>query len=306
MSDFIVRHPIFSLDREISIESGVGVTHGFLEELVANYSPLVGRERSFLQHNTVRNDLKSLVERDSYKIVYAKDGCLPGLFADLESVYMPECALTALDYFKTNDPYSYNHFLSVFALSTLLAKDLMPDYREILSLAATGPTHDIGKLCVPLEILNKRAPLTKGEKDMLDNHTFAGYVLMSCYTGEVNSLSACVARDHHERNNGKGRPRGIELRNQMTEIIAVCDVFDALISPRPYRPSSFDNRTALEEIVDLGNKNEFGWDVIKALVSYNRSDKPHYEQVVISPERRGVAPAGNSHGIIAEEAVPQG
>jgi len=301
MSEFVVRHPIFSLDREILLDSGIKVTKPFLEELVGSYSSRVGSDISFVNHGTIKSDLKRLVDRESYKIIYAKEGCLSALFEDFESVRLPECVLFALDYFKEHDAYSYNHFLSVFALSTLLARDLIPDYREILSLAATGPTHDIGKLCVPIEILNKRDPLTKAEKDVLDNHTFAGYVLMSCFTGELDGLSARVARDHHERNNGFGRPRGIELQDPFTEIIAVCDVFDALISPRPYRPSSFDNRTALEEIVDLGFKNEFGWDTIKTLVSYNRADKPHFEQVVISPEKRGVAPEGNSHGIIAED-----
>jgi len=82
---------------------------------------------------------------------------------------------------------------------------------------------------------------------------------------------------------------------------AVSDVYDALISLRPYRPVSYDNRTALEEITGMAERNEIGWDVVKALIAHNRKDKPHYSEVAISTEKRGTPPGGNVYGVTAEQ-----
>ena len=87
----------------------------------------------------------------------------------------------------------------------------------------------------------------------------------------------------------------------MVEIIAVCDIYDALLSPRPYRPTSYDNRTALEEITEMAQRGKLSLDVVKILVSHNRKDKTHFREFRLSTEKRGTAPAENLYGIIVEK-----
>ena len=108
-------------------------------------------------------------------------------------------------------------------------------------------------------------------------------------------------RDHHEKKDGSGYPRGIPLEDLMVEIVAVSDIYDALVSSRPYRPISYDNRTALEEITGMAGRNEISWEVVRALVAHNRKAKPHSSECSISTEKRGTPPPGNVYGIIAEE-----
>jgi HD-GYP domain-containing protein (c-di-GMP phosphodiesterase class II) len=189
----------------------------------------------------------------------------------------------------------------VFALSTILAKDFFPDPEDRMSLVQTSPTHDIGKICVPLEILKKSDPLSRAELSILEHHAAAGYVLLSYYYRDTRNLTVKVARDHHERIDNSGYPRGISLSDKMIEIIAVCDVYDALISSRPYRVISYDNRTALEEITTMAEKGKFSWDVVKALVAHNRKSKPHLSETTVSLEKRGTPPPDNLYGVIKEE-----
>ncbi|HUL31280.1 MAG TPA: HD domain-containing phosphohydrolase, partial [Thermodesulfobacteriota bacterium] len=204
------------------------------------------------------------------------------------------------------DFYTYAHVLMVFALSTILARDLLPDDQECIRLSSTGPTHDTGKVCVPLHILKKKTPLTKTERNFLEHHTAAGYVLLSYYYKDIQHLACHVALDHHERGDRSGYPRGISLTDPMVEIIAACDVYDALIMPRPYRSGVYDNRTALEEITEMARQNKVGWNVVKALVAHNRKSNPHYREITISAERRGTSPPNNVYGMIAEETDPKG
>jgi HD-GYP domain-containing protein (c-di-GMP phosphodiesterase class II) len=79
--------------------------------------------------------------------------------------------------------------------------------------------HDIGKVCVPLEILKKESPLTRDERKNVEHHTIAGYILLSYYSQNVNNIAARVARDHHERRNGSGYPRGINLNDRMQDTV---------------------------------------------------------------------------------------
>ena len=87
----------------------------------------------------------------------------------------------------------------------------------------------------------------------------------------------------------------------MIEIIVVCDVYDALISNRPYRKTSYDNRSALEVISRMVEKGTLNLDIVKSLVSHNREDKPHYTKTMLSTEKRGTEPEGNLYGITVDD-----
>jgi HD-GYP domain-containing protein (c-di-GMP phosphodiesterase class II) len=209
-------------------------------------------------------------------------------------------ALDSLDYFWRDDFYTYQHILVVYALASLLSRQLVSGNQEV-EVAAAGPTHDIGKICVPLEILRKETPLSTEERKHLQHHAAAGFVLLEFYQGGKGSFDSRVARDHHERRDGSGYPRGIQIRDPLVDVITVCDVYDALISPRPYRLNSFDNRTALEELTDMAEKRKIGSDALKALIANNRRDKPSYKDVKISRERRGTPPERNFYGKTSDE-----
>ena len=86
----------------------------------------------------------------------------------------------------------------------------------------------------------------------------------------------------------------------MVEIVAICDVDDALISHRPYRPTSYDNRSALEEITRMAEKGQFKMELVQALISYNRKGHPHYATLAVSQKKRGLTPADNLYGVISE------
>lgn len=179
----------------------------------------------------------------------------------------------------------------------------MPNHRTRIHLSATGPTHDIGKICVPLPILKKTMPLTKTERGFIEHHTAAGYVLLGYYYKDVQHLACKAALDHHERRDGSGYPRGMLLWDPMVEIVAVGDIYDALIRPRPYRSGSYDNRTTLEEITEMAERGKIGWDTLKVLVAHNRRSRPHYSEITISAEKRGTPPSYNVYGVIAEEEI---
>ncbi len=298
MSEWTLGYPVYSLDRQLLLPAGTTLTEEKLHALIS--SGRVGDQQKipFLQFGTVREDILHFVGQPPGNTIFSNENDLAEVMELMEQVQFARPILDSVGYFKKNDPYTYRHILMVFAFSTLLSKDLVPNYRARIREAATGPLHDFGKVCVPIEILRKTTPLTRDERKNLEHHTMAGYILLCYYSQEIGNLAARVARNHHEKRNGTGYPRGIHLNDRMVEIVAVCDIDDALPSRRPYRPVSFDNRSALEEITIMAEKNEVSWDVVQALVAHNRKGKPHFTECSVSLDKRGVAPPDNLYGIL--------
>jgi HD-GYP domain-containing protein (c-di-GMP phosphodiesterase class II) len=305
MPGLTLQHPIRTLDDQLLFPSGTLLTEETLNAVVDSHREDSYQTYPLLLYSSVREDCLNFLSKPPYTAIFQDKKQIHDLLNLIETVRFPIPILQSLDYFKQHDLYTYTHVLMVFALSTLLAKDLIPDYQDCIRLSATGPTHDFGKICVPLHILKKTKPLTKMERGFLEHHAAAGYVLLSYYHKNIKSLACEVALDHHERRDGSGYPRGIPLKDPLVEIIAVSDIYDALIMPRPYRSGAYDNRTALEEITEMAKQNKVGWDVVKALIAHHRKSNPPYKEMTISAEKRGTPPSYNVYGIIAEETDPK-
>ncbi len=301
MPGLILQFSVRTLDRQLLFPQKTLLTKETMNALIYSHGTQSYQRSPLLLYGSVKQDCLDFFSAPPFVTIFSDPKEINDFLKLLETVQLPVPILQSLDYFKEHDFYTYAHVLMVFALSALLAKDLLPDFQERIRLSVTGPTHDAGKVCVPLHILKKTTPLTKTERGFLEHHAAAGYVLLGYYFKDIQPLACRVALDHHERRDRSGYPRGIFLEDPMVEIIAACDVYDALIMPRPYRSGAYENRTALEEITEMAKQNKIGWDVVKGLIARNRQSNPHYGEVTISAERRGRPPSQNVYGMIAEE-----
>jgi HD-GYP domain-containing protein (c-di-GMP phosphodiesterase class II) len=294
MPNIITEYPVKTLDGIELLPEGTELTEEVLEELAKSNASASYDSMPFMDYGRIRQDLFIFINYPPYHIFFSDLDQYQDILKVMESVILPLPVLESMEYFKQNDFQTYRHSLMVFLISILLANNLLPEYKELFSNVIISSTHDIGKICVPLEILK-----TIEEHKQLKHHTVAGYALLIYFLKDHRSFIAKLARDHHERTDGSGYPRGIELTNKMIEIVAVADVYDALLMPRSYRPISYDNRTALEVITKMAECGAIGWDVLKALIAQNRIKKPNYHNIAIPEEKRGKAPTGNIYGKIA-------
>ena len=106
-----------------------------------------------MDYGRVRQDLLIFINYPPYQIIFSDLEQNQDILNILDSVRLPLPVLESLDYFKQKDFQTYRHSLMVFIISVLLAKSLLPDYKELFSSTIIGASHDIGKTCVPLEIL---------------------------------------------------------------------------------------------------------------------------------------------------------
>lgn len=137
---------------------------------------------------------------------------------------------------KHADKYVYTHSVNVALLCGLVGKWLNYGEEAQKELKLAGLLHDIGKMKIDMEILNKPGKLTDKEFEMIKNHPLYGYDMIKGSRDISLNIKTGVLM-HHERADGSGYPYGLQDDNisDYAKIIAVCDVYDAMISDRPYK-----------------------------------------------------------------------
>ncbi len=145
-------------------------------------------------------------------------------------------ALISLARLKTADDYTFMHSVAVCALMIALARQLDLDEQQVREAGMAGLLHDLGKAMIPLEVLNKPGKLTDEEFALVKTHPEEGYKLLLEGSG-VSEVTKDVCLHHHEKIDGSGYPKGLtgETMSLFAKMGAVCDVYDAVTSNRPYK-----------------------------------------------------------------------
>lgn len=162
-------------------------------------------------------------------------------------------ALISLARLKNKDDYTYMHSVAVCALMISLARQLGLGSEEVHELGLAGLLHDIGKMEISLDIINKPGRLTDEEFAAIKTHPRAGHNLLLEGNG-VGEIALEVCLHHHEKMDGTGYPNKLsgEQISLYAKMGAVCDVYDAVTSNRPYR-NGWDPAEALRKMAEWTN-----------------------------------------------------
>jgi HD-GYP domain-containing protein (c-di-GMP phosphodiesterase class II) len=162
--------------------------------------------------------------------------CQPLVDDITRSVFRNPGALVSLARLKTADDYSYMHSVAVCALMVALGHEMGLDDASCREAGMAGLLHDLGKAAMPLHILNKPAKLTDSEFAIIRTHPERGWQMLQEARG-ASELAMDVCLHHHERIDGTGYPHRLpaEQISTFARMGAVCDVYDAITSNRPYK-----------------------------------------------------------------------
>ena len=152
---------------------------------------------------------------------------------------------------ETQSHETGQHVKRVAAYTEILCRAMGLSEEETWKISVASMMHDVGKICVPREILHKPGKLTEEEFSEIKKHVDYGYKLLENSPGEIMRLAANIAWQHHERYDGKGYQNELsgENINIYARAVAVADVFDALVSKRCYK-KSWTPTQAREEILN--------------------------------------------------------
>jgi HD-GYP domain-containing protein (c-di-GMP phosphodiesterase class II) len=203
------------------------------------------------------------------------DSALPLVEEISNSVLRNPGALISLARLKTADDYTYMHSVAVCALMIALARQLDLSEQETREAGIAGLLHDLGKALIPMEVLNKPGKLTDAEFAIVKTHPEEGYKLLLGGSG-ITEMTKDVCLHHHEKIGGGGYPKGLsgEQISLYAKMGAICDVYDAITSNRPYKA---------------------GWDPAESLRQMASWAKGHFDEAIFQAfvKSLGIYPIGS-------------
>lgn len=173
-------------------------------------------------------------------------------------------ALISLARLKTADDYTYLHSVAVCALMIALARKLELNEQQTRDAGMAGLLHDLGKALIPMAILNKPGKLTGDEFAIVKTHPVEGHKLLLSGNG-ISEVIKDVCLHHHEKIDGSGYPEGQngDTMSLFAKMGAVCDVYDAITSNRPYK-AGWDPAESIKRMAEW--KGHFDPNVFQAFV----------------------------------------
>ncbi|MBT4090985.1 HD domain-containing phosphohydrolase [Desulfobacula sp.] len=231
-------------------------------------SELKARVRSSLQvkayHDHMRNYQKELEAEVEKRTEELKQALETAKIASLDTIHRLSCASE----YKDEDTGAHINRMSNY--SSVVAHQMGLTRDEVDTILYAAPMHDAGKIGIPDKVLLKPGKLDPGEWEIMKQHTTIGGKILSNSDSEFIKLAEVIALTHHEKWDGSGYPRGLKgaaipLAGRIT---AIADVFDALMSKRPYKePFSLEKSFA---IIREGQGSHFDPEVVEAFFAVEK------------------------------------
>lgn len=247
----VIARPIYSSDGRILLQTGISLDEEYIRRLKEMGITSIYIRDKFLDEVDDIPDVVSEKTRiaatkligDNFKQLEKQHKINTRAITNMVNNIIDELLsnskiLVHLSDIRAFDDYTFAHSVNVCILSIMTGITLGYNELKLKELGLGALLHDVGKIKIDKKILNKPGDLTKEEFNEVKNHTEYGFEILRKYD-DIPLLSAHIAYQHHERWDGNGYPRGLAGRNihEYARIVAVADVYDALLDYRPYRPS---------------------------------------------------------------------
>ena len=246
-------------DRELAIQALRMGAYGYLtkpvdqNEMIVNVIDALERRRLVLVSKSYQESLEAEVRKQTEALRKREE----------------EISLRLVSAAEYRDDETGAHIRRMGLFSARLAEGLGLDISIVDDVRVAAPMHDIGKIGVPDQILRKPGKLTPEEFEIVKKHTLIGASILDGSDIPLIQMARDIALNHHERWNSKGYPNGIGGKEipKYARIVAIVDVYDALVSPRVYKPALSEEETL--EIMKAERGQHFDpeiFDVFLALV----------------------------------------
>jgi len=229
---------------------------------------------------TSMSHMRDVIHSDNYQDAISKNPEFKKIASGVQNIVSelinsPQ-VLLGMNSLKSFNDYAYQHATEVAITAIMVGRKIGLSHKRLQELGTGCLLMDIGNIFLPQEVLNKQGKLTTEEFSMVKEHPVIGYEILK-NVHSIGVLPPHIAFQHHEKQNGKGYPRGITGNNSIlisdepqtmhlyASIAAVADVYDSLASDTPYR-KAFPREKVITMLSKLGGQ-QFNKDVLKSFLS---------------------------------------
>jgi len=263
----ILARPVLNSSGMVLLREGVYLTASYIERLRAMGYDVLFIQDDRLDDVEIHTAITAQTREVAYKSIeliskYIENNSKDSLPIDkirltvqqmINDLLFSSDILGNLSEIQGYDDYTFHHSVNTTIISLILGIASGYSEQKLIELGMGVLMHDIGKIKVPEEILNKKTPLTEAEFGEIKQHTTYGFDILR-KNNDLSLLSAHVAFQHQEKFDGTGYPRGLKGSgiHEYGRLAAVADVYEALTSKRVYR-KAIEPNVAFEYIISQGN-----------------------------------------------------
>lgn len=278
----ILSKPLFNDNGQVLIQAGVPLTRRMIDRLISLEIGYVYIEDEFTKDVQIEDTISDKTRKkavDTIKKEFAEIANHHIIGTSLNTINLSKRFSTVIEQILKDikqsddvisilsdvycyDSYIFTHSLNVTIYTIGLAMELKYSEKQLFEIAIGAMLHDVGKMMIPKEILEKTGSLTKEEFDIIKKHSWAGFDVLR-NAPNISLITAHCAFQHHERIDGSGYPQGLSEGDihPYAKILAVCDVFDAVTSNRVYRKAMLPHEGL--EILFGGAGKIFDKDIVE-------------------------------------------
>lgn len=278
-----VARPIYSNDGRVLLNSGVILNENYIARIIEKGIPgvfvvtdpdemvdipeVVSQQSRQEAVRQVKNVFESIEVGKTFDVAPLSKT----INALIDEIVSNSNILIHLTDIRTYDGYTFSHSVNVCILSIIIGLKFQLNELELRELAIGAVLHDVGKTSVPMQILQKKGPLSPSEFSLVQKHTVNGWQILKSHPA-IPLFSAHIAYQHHEQPNGKGYPRKLidEQIDLYAKIVSVADAYDAMTSARVYRPAMLPSQAlrVIRQLRDIQFNNEVANHLINSVALY--------------------------------------
>jgi len=292
-----LKNDLYDVYGNVLINKGQEITDTVINSLIKKGEKLPKKLIS-IKGTPFLKDLDFVFGDSRYAPIFCSSSVRKSITERLEELKFEEPLVLELLQMKDSQIDTYKHVQIIACLAIDIISLLDKPTFDPLLAAHVSFTHDIGKTRIEQDLINKYAALTDSEYEIIKTHPTIGYLLLNYYCGWEGKKYCWTAYEHHEKLDGTGYPRGIMKIDPYAQLITPIDIFDALISDRPYRKTAFTPRLAVDFLVDGVENGQLNKTMVYTLINCLRKHKMYpLSKLRVAKEKREELPLESVYGI---------
>lgn len=294
-ANMILAKPLYDSINRVLLASGTIMTGEYIRKLKIRGLPGFYVEDELAKDIDIQDHITQELRNEGVEALRKGDidACMSVAKRIVEQILNnPPINIDMID-LRTYDDYTYRHSVNVAVMSTIVGLNLGYNRATLKELSISAMLHDIGKLMLNPAILNKPGPLTEEECRHIRQHPQMGFNFLR-QRMDISSKIRAGVLSHHENEDGSGYPNGF-VRDEIyifAKIIHVVDVFDALVSKRPYK-LPYAKSEAVEYLMGSCDRL-FDREIVEAFIQ-SVSIYPLGTEVLLSDGREGIVAANRNN-----------
>lgn len=259
-----VGQPVYDNYGNVLLETGIIISRSYVDKLLKHGICFIYIEDGLLPDNVTKdvisektrqnaiNQVKNLFMEASEGVIIEMDKIQDTVSDMVNQLSMNQSIVNMLD-LRSLDDYTFFHSVNVCVLSIMTGITMGYNEKELHILGTGAILHDLGKIKIPKNILDKPGKLSPEEFDVIKMHPSYGYEYIK-KTGGIDEVAALISYEHHERYNGSGYPEGKhgDAIHPLSRIVGIADIYDAITAERVYKKANRPHE-AYEMLAGSGN-----------------------------------------------------